>query len=52
MTCILNLLLGNENYTKTLMDIKKLCKNKRPKKSHSENNPYLIRIKKDNHDAC
>jgi len=38
--------LGNENYTKVLMDIKKLRKNTRPKKSHSENDPYLIRIKK------
>ena len=38
--------MGNENYTKGLMNIKKLCKNTRPKKSHSENDPYLIRVKK------
>ncbi len=40
-----NILLGNEDETKVLIYMKKRRKNVRPKKSHPEQDHFLIRIK-------
>ena len=42
---MLDILLENEDETKVLIDMKKRRKNIRPKKSHPEQDHYLIRIK-------
>ena len=42
---MLDILLGNEDETKVLIDMKKRCKNVRPKTSKPEQDHYLMRIK-------